>query len=269
MAASMHRIDNGLSAGGSGHGTAASMHQIDNSFRVRCCRSVSHATFCMFLFARCLHAFAHSSGTLDVFTPRCLLALATTCRGTTFVARLGLDGPTGGAGATSRQAVDGSRGREPTSDDRSPPTARDNPRPDGVDPRDDRNLIGGAGSLQRRLRVVTDCSGLETPSIALKLLGVDARLVAASEINSKLRRCIEDSFAPGIIHLRMSVDASPAPGGTDLYIAGPPCQDFSLAGGRAGPSGARGGLFEVAVDRNHSPSAKCLHLGEHRRNFIH
>ena len=96
---------------------------------------------------------------------------------------------------------------------------------------------------------MTDCSGLETPSIALRMLGLDHTLLAASDKKESLRSGIVVNFAPLEIHSAVSVDAGPVPGSVDLYDAGPPCQDFSMAGGRAGEDGQRGGLFEICVER--------------------
>ena len=51
------------------------------------------------------------------------------------------------------------------------------------------------------------------------------------------------------MHDSFEVEADPSPGSVDLYVAGPPCQDFSSAGLQAGTSGSRGCLYEQAVDR--------------------
>ena len=83
----------------------------------------------------------------------------------------------------------------------------------------------------------------------MRILGIDAKLFAVSDIQKPLRKHIASNFKPQVIHAEVAVEAGLESGVTDLYIAGPPCQDFSLAGGRAGESGKRGGLFEVCVDR--------------------
>ena len=103
--------------------------------------------------------------------------------------------------------------------------------------------------FSNQLRVVTDFSGLETPSLALDALGIDSTLVAASEIAPKLREVIVENFKPYVMHDSFAVEAAPNPGSVDLYVAGPPCQDFSSAGLQAGTSGSRGCLYEQAVDR--------------------
>ena len=80
-------------------------------------------------------------------------------------------------------------------------------------------------------------------------LGVDSTLVAASEISPKLRDVIVENFKPLVMHDSFAVEAGPSPGSVDLYVAGPPCQDFSSAGLQAGTSGSRGCLYEQAVER--------------------
>ena len=106
--------------------------------------------------------------------------------------------------------------------------------------------------LLRIFQSIASChgfSGLETPSLALDALGIDSTLLAASEIAPKLREVIVENFKPDVMHDSFAVEAAPSPGSVDLYVAGPPCQDFSSAGLQAGTSGSRGCLYEQAVDR--------------------
>ena len=105
-----------------------------------------------------------------------------------------------------------------------------------------------------QLQVVTDFSGLETPSLALDALGIDSTLVAASEISPKLRDVIVENFKPHVMHDSFAVEAAPSPGSVDLYVAGPPCQDFSSAGLQAGTSGSRGCAF---MNRLSIASSSC------------
>ena len=96
---------------------------------------------------------------------------------------------------------------------------------------------------------MTDFSGLGTPSLALDVLGIASTFVAASEISPKLRDVIVEHFKPLAMHDSFAVEAAPSPGSVDLYVAGPPCQDFSSAGLQAGTAGSRGCLYEQAVAR--------------------
>ena len=50
--------------------------------KVHCSKAAPHATFGPNLFTQCLHAFAGSCGTLDVFSSGCLHSLTILCRGT-------------------------------------------------------------------------------------------------------------------------------------------------------------------------------------------
>ena len=114
-----------------------------------------------------------------------------------------------------------------------------------------KDLSTGDAAVENSMtfNVVTDFSGLETPSLALGVLGVSHKLLAASEIDPHLRTLIADNYAPENLHTNFAVANAPLPGEVDLYAAGPPCQDFSTAGLQAGPEGARGCLYEQSVRR--------------------
>ena len=74
------------------------------------------------------------------------------------------------------------------------------------------------------VRLVTDCSGLETPSLALRLLGVENTLVSASEVHPKLRDFIQCHVHPLALLLALAAYDRKVVGLTDLYVAGPACQ---------------------------------------------
>ena len=75
--------------------------------------------------------------------------------------------------------------------------------------------------------------------MAAAIIGIEVSLVAVSEANPKLRQIIVDRHAPEHAFAAMAVDAGPVIGEIDIYVAGPPWQDFSMAGGRAGAAGHR------------------------------
>lgn len=87
---------------------------------------------------------------------------------------------------------------------------------------------------QLPLHVGTDCTGLGSIFLALKNLDVHARHRFSSEIDAHAR-CQAHSIAPAdIVHYdmhRKDVQSLPK---VDIYIAGFPCQSFSVAGLRAG-----------------------------------
>jgi site-specific DNA-cytosine methylase len=81
---------------------------------------------------------------------------------------------------------------------------------------------------RRLLRVGTDYSGMETPLIALRALGVKFRHLFSSDICPKARLVIQEKFKPETLYGDV-LKRNPAelPRKLDLYVAGFPCQAFS------------------------------------------
>lgn len=131
-----------------------------------------------------------------------------------------------------------------------------------------------------RLRLGTDCSGIEAPSVALRALGIPFDHVFASEVDpSCLATLRHPSHAPGP-SLLYGDPAGPRPDGdvlrrapsdapeVDLYVCGFPCQPFSRVGSRQGLRDARGTVFEacVAYVRERRPRVFVL---ENVRHLLH
>jgi DNA (cytosine-5)-methyltransferase 1 len=94
-----------------------------------------------------------------------------------------------------------------------------------------------------KLKVGTDCSGIGAPEMALKRLGVEHEIEFACEFDKHARQTYLANWEPKQMFEDMTkrdMDSTPA---VDLYVAGIPCQPFSLAGRRLGESDARGTLF--------------------------
>ena len=90
------------------------------------------------------------------------------------------------------------------------------------------------------MRYLSLCSGIEAASVAWQPLGWVAQ--AFSEIDPFACALLERRF-PDIPNLGdMSHINGDSCGVVDLIVGGTPCQDFSIAGKRAGLSGNRGGL---------------------------
>jgi DNA-cytosine methyltransferase len=103
--------------------------------------------------------------------------------------------------------------------------------------------VGGVVSLG------SDCSGLGTDKVALELADLSVRAVFACELDSDVRKLFQSIHGKSVLlqsdirhdHLRARVD---------LYVAGPPCQSWSVMGNRAGLDdlAGRGLVFYHCLD---------------------
>jgi site-specific DNA-cytosine methylase len=77
--------------------------------------------------------------------------------------------------------------------------------------------------VSKPLIVATDCSGIETPIVVLRRLGIPFRHLFSSDSNPSVRRYIKGNFSPETLY--ESVYDRPIHCATqlDLYVAGPPC----------------------------------------------
>lgn len=115
----------------------------------------------------------------------------------------------------------------------------------------------------KNLDVATDCSGIEAPLMALKLLKINFQQQWASDIDPY---CIEtmklnyDTPILGYFDDMMKRDNSKLPS-VDIYIAGFPCQAFSICGLRQGFNDKnKGTIFFGCLDviKNTSPKVFIL-----------
>ena len=90
------------------------------------------------------------------------------------------------------------------------------------------------------MRYATVCSGIESPSVAWCGLGWEP--VFFSEVEAFPRAVLTERYPQVPIHGDFTTIQAEDYGPIDLLCAGTPCQDFSVAGLRAGLDGARGGL---------------------------
>lgn len=98
------------------------------------------------------------------------------------------------------------------------------------------------------IKVGTDCSGMESPIIALENLGISYLHEFSSEIDPYCRKTIKANFNPTTLYEDIfDRDHSTLPD-VDLYITGFPCQPFSTAGKGKGFDDARGNIFSECVD---------------------
>lgn len=94
------------------------------------------------------------------------------------------------------------------------------------------------------MKYLSVCSGIEAASCAWQPLGWEA--VAFSEIEPFPCRVLQHRF-PDVPNLgdMTKIDGGDYRGAVDILVGGTPCQDFSVAGKRAGLDGERSGLARV------------------------
>lgn len=96
------------------------------------------------------------------------------------------------------------------------------------------------------IKYASDFSGIEAGVQALKNLGIPIEHVFSSELDKYARSSLLANSSPGKLYLN-ALDPKDLSHSVDLYLAGPPCQSFSLAGKRLGAADPRGQLFEAAL----------------------
>ena len=93
------------------------------------------------------------------------------------------------------------------------------------------------------MKIGTDFSGIGAPEMALKYLGIDFESVFACEIDKYARQSFEQLHKPNTFYNDITTRNHKEVEQLDLYVAGFPCQSFSMAGKRKGFEEARGTLF--------------------------
>ena len=93
------------------------------------------------------------------------------------------------------------------------------------------------------MKIGTDFSGIGAPEMALKYLGIDFKSVFACEIDKYARQSFEQLHNPQTFYNDITARNHKEVEQLDLYVAGFPCQSFSMAGKRKGFEETRGTLF--------------------------
>lgn len=103
-------------------------------------------------------------------------------------------------------------------------------------------------NLIKKLRVGTDCSGIEAPIQALIQLNVPFEHVWSCEIDPQCLNTIRQNYTPSIIYediRERNTDELPE---IDLYVCGFPCQPFSNIGRKKGLLDERGNIFSICMN---------------------
>ena len=102
------------------------------------------------------------------------------------------------------------------------------------------------------IKLATDFSGIGAPEEALKKMGVEFKHVFACEIDKHARKSFEANHAPETFYNDITARDHNKTGDIDLYVAGFPCQSFSMAGKRQGFQDTRGTLFFNVLEYLHA-----------------
>ena len=110
------------------------------------------------------------------------------------------------------------------------------------------------------MKLGTDFSGIGSPESALKRLGLEVDEVFACEIDKYARKSFNELHNPSTMYEDVTTRNHSEVPQLDLYVAGFPCQSFSLAGKRGGFEDTRGTLFFNVAEFIKENQPKCFIL---------
>ena len=110
------------------------------------------------------------------------------------------------------------------------------------------------------IKVGTDFSGIGSPEAALKRLGIPHQNVFACDIDKYAEKSFLELNKPDKFYKDITTRNYKEVPQLDLYVAGFPCQSFSLAGQRKGFNETRGTLFFNVAEFIKVNQPKCFIL---------
>ena len=110
------------------------------------------------------------------------------------------------------------------------------------------------------MKLGTDFSGIGSPESALKRLNLEVDEVFACEIDKYARKSFNELHNPSTMYEDITTRNHSEVPQLDLYVAGFPCQSFSLAGKRGGFEDTRGTLFFNVAEFIKENQPKCFIL---------
>jgi len=119
------------------------------------------------------------------------------------------------------------------------------------------------------LKIGTDFSGIGSPETALKRLGIPVDEVFACEIDKYARKSYEALHSPETFYEDITTRNHSEVPQLDLYVAGFPCQTFSMAGSRRGFEDTRGTLFYNVAEFIKENQPNCFILENVRGLMSH
>lgn len=113
-----------------------------------------------------------------------------------------------------------------------------------------------------KIRIGTDCSGMEAPIQAARNLKLHYDHVFSSEIDKKVVQTINANFPPQKLYADLTTRDNARAENVDIYVAGFPCQPFSGMGKQEGfdDSQGRGTIFFNILDYTETKRPKVFIL---------